>query len=72
MKHDLSALTRDFIEKDWLTRWNERLGNPDRTLRQVMRTYVEDLNITVAHLNDEMDWDCWDVNAFENAEVADV
>ena len=72
MKHDLSALTRDFIEKDWLTRWNERLGNPDRTLRQVMRTYVEDLNITVAHLDDEMDWDCWDVNAFENAEVADV
>ena len=72
MKHDLSALTRDFIEKDWLTRWNERLGNPDRTLRQVMRTYVEDLNITVAHLNDEMDWDCWDVNAFENEEVADV
>ena len=30
-KHDLSASTRDSIEKDWLKRWNERLCNPDRT-----------------------------------------
>ena len=72
MKHVLSTLTRDSIEKDWLTRWNERLGNPDCTSRQVMRNYVEDLDITIAHLDDEMDWDCWDVDAFEVAEVADV
>ena len=37
-----------------------------------MRTYVKDLDITVAHLDDEMDWDCWNVDAFEDAEVADV
>ena len=72
MKHDLTTSTRDSIEKDWLKRWNERLGNPDRTPRQVMRTYVEDLDITVTHLDDEMDWDCWDLDAFEDAEMADV
>jgi hypothetical protein len=48
MKHDLSHSVRDAIEKDWLERWKERLGNPDGTPRQVMRAYVEDLNITVA------------------------
>ena len=47
MKHDLNTSSRDSIEKDWLKRWTERLGNPDRTPRQVMRTYVEDLDITV-------------------------
>jgi hypothetical protein len=72
MKHDLTPSSRDSIEKDWLKRWTERLGNPDRTPRQVMRTYVEDLDITVAHLDDEMDWDCWDFDAFEDAAVADA
>ena len=65
MKLDLATTTRDSIEKDWLKRWNKRLGNPDRTPRQVMRTYVEDLDITVAHLDEEMDWDCWDFDAFD-------
>ncbi len=72
MKHDLTASTRDSIEKDWLTCWHERLGNPDRTPRQVMRTYVEDLDITVAHLDSEMDWDCWDHDAFDDVTMADV
>ena len=49
MKHDLTTSSWDSIEKDWLKRWTERLGNPDRTPRQVMRTYVEDLDITVTH-----------------------
>ncbi len=72
MKHGLTTSSRDSIEKDWLKRWTERLGNPDRIPRQVMRTYVEDLDITVAHLNDEMDWDCWEFDTFEDVEVADV
>ena len=58
MEHDLTTSTWDSVEKDWLKRWNKRLGNPDRTPCQVMRTYVEDLNITIAHLDDEMVWDC--------------
>ncbi len=59
MKHNLSHSVRDAIEKDWLERWKERLGNPDGMPRQVMRAYVEDLDIMVARLDDEMEWDCW-------------
>ncbi len=60
MKHDLSPTVRDAIEKDWIDRWRERLGNPDGTPWQIMRAYVEDMDITVACLDDEMDWTCWD------------
>ena len=72
MKKDLSASTRDSIEKDWLERWTARLGNPDRTPRQIMRTYVEDLDITVASLDDEMEWDCWANDAFEDSTIAEA
>jgi hypothetical protein len=37
-----------------------------------MHTYVEDLDITVAHLDGEMDWDCWDHDTFDDVNVADV
>jgi hypothetical protein len=63
MKNDLSASVRDAIEKDWLERWRECLGNPDGTPRQIMHTYVEDLDIILARLDDEMEWDCWADNA---------
>ncbi len=51
MKRDLSSAIRDTIEQDWVARWKERLGNPDKTPRQVLRAYVEDLDITVARLD---------------------
>ena len=60
MKKDLSAPIRDAIEQEWLAKWKDRLGNPTSTPRQVMRTYVEALDITVASLDDAMDWSCWD------------
>jgi hypothetical protein len=72
MKHDLSKSTRDAAEKKWLACWKECLGNPDRTPRQVVRMYVEDLDITVAHLDEEMDWDCWDVDTFKDPNMADA
>ncbi len=59
MKHNLSATAHDAVEKDWLARWKDRLGNPDVTPHQVMRTYVKALDITVACLDEEMDWGCW-------------
>jgi hypothetical protein len=55
MKNDLSTSVRDTIECDWLAKWKEWLGNLANTPRQIMRTYVEALNIAVACLNDEMD-----------------
>jgi len=59
MKRDMSDSVRDAIEKDWLARWKERLDNPDRTPCQVLRAYVEELDITVAGLDEAMEWDCW-------------
>jgi hypothetical protein len=59
------STVRDAIKKDWLARWKERLGNRDVTPRQVMRTYVKNLDIMVAHLNSEMGWGCWDNNNYD-------
>ena len=56
------------IEADWLARWKDKLGNPTSTPRQVLRAYVADLDITVAHLDDEMEWDLWE----DDDLVADV
>ena len=59
MKRDLSDSVRDAIEKYWLAHWKEHLYNPDRTPRQVLRAYVEELDITVAGLDEAMEYDCW-------------
>jgi hypothetical protein len=60
MKNNLSLVACNMIEREWLAHWKEPLGHPDVTPCQVMRLYVEQLNITVARLNDKMDWDVWD------------
>jgi hypothetical protein len=60
MKVNLSPQLRDSIEKEWLDCWKERLGNPSQTPRQILRAYVEELDITVAGLDDQMEWDTWD------------
>ena len=59
MKRDMSNSVRDAIEKDWLAHWKDHLNNPDRTPRQVLRAYVEELDITVAGLDEAMEWECW-------------
>jgi hypothetical protein len=59
MKRGMSDSVRDAIEKDWLARWKDCLDNPDRTPHQVLRAYVEELDITVAGLDEAMEWDCW-------------
>ena len=58
-KASLSESDRSEIENKWLTRWRERLGQPARTPRQVMRFYCEHMNITPDMLDRAMDWDCW-------------
>ncbi len=68
MKKDLSASLRDAIEQEWLSKWKEYLRNPSSTPRQVMRTYVETLDITVTGLDKEMDWSCWDIDVDEESE----
>ena len=71
MKNVLSPSVRDTIETEWLARWKDKLGNPTATPRQVLRAYVADLDITVAHLDDEIEWDLWD-DEDVMAEDADV
>ncbi len=60
MKNDLSSALRDSIEKEWLARWKERLGNPQQTPHQVLPAYVEELDITVAGLDNQMEWEYWE------------
>jgi hypothetical protein len=62
MKNDLSTSLSDAIEQEWLEKWMDYLGNPSSTPRQILRTYVEALDITVAGLDEEMDRSCWDCN----------
>jgi hypothetical protein len=66
MKHNMSATIWDSIEKEWLDRWKECLSNPTQTPRQVLRAYVEALDITVAGLDDAMEWDYWDNNGIDD------
>jgi hypothetical protein len=66
MKHDMSTTLRDSIEKEWLDRWKERLGNPSQTPRQVLQAYVEELDITVAGLEGTMEWDYWDDDVIDD------
>ena len=55
MKKDLSPSLRDQVEKEWLDRWKEKLDNPIRTPRQVLRSYVADLGISVSDLDAAME-----------------
>jgi hypothetical protein len=58
-KTSLSNVERNEIESKWIARWKERLGQPARTPRQVMRTYCDAMNITEDTLDLAMDWECW-------------
>ena len=67
-KRDLSDEVKDKIESEWLARWRSAVGNPNRNLRRVMKTYLDLLDITVDDLDDQMRWDCWP----EGDEVYDI
>ncbi len=69
MKNDMSPAIHDSIKKEWLDHWQEHLGNPTATLGQVMRAYVEELDVTVSGLDEQMEWDAW---ANDNADVSAV
>jgi hypothetical protein len=59
MKSSITPADRDKIESALLMRWKERLGNPSRLPRKVMRMYLEDMDITSDDLDAQMDWECW-------------
>jgi hypothetical protein len=58
-KDQLSETKKSSIEEKWIARWRNKVGQPTRTPRQVMRMYCNKLDITTEHLIEAMDWDCW-------------
>jgi hypothetical protein len=69
MKHAISPALRDSIEKEWLDHWKECLGNPMQTPQQGLHTYVEELDITVAGLDNQMEWEFWDDDYFDKPQL---
>jgi hypothetical protein len=53
---------RDKIETAWLQRWKDKLGNPSRLPRKVMKAYLDYMDISAEVLDDQMDWECWPVD----------
>ena len=56
------------IEEDWLAKHRERLQKTDsRTPRQILRAYADDNNLTVADIDNQLDWNSWDLASPDNA-----
>ena len=53
---------REKIETAWLQRWKEKLGNPSRLPRTVMKAYIDYMDISEDVLDHQMDWECWPVD----------
>ena len=52
------------IEEDWLAKHRDRLQQTDsRTPRQILRAYADDNDLTVADIDDQIDWNAWDMDA---------
>ena len=58
-KRDLLDDVKDKIESEWLARWHTAVGNLKRNPRQVMKTYLDLLDIMVDDLDEQMRWECW-------------
>ncbi len=61
MKGHLSDAARDSIESNWVNQWKDQLENPPRKPCQVMRTYLDNLDMSEDVLDVQFDWACWDV-----------
>jgi hypothetical protein len=59
VKHSMTSTDHDKLEAAWLECWKEKLGNPSRMPRKVMRTYLEYMDISSDILDTQMDWECW-------------
>jgi hypothetical protein len=58
----IGSADRDKIEKAWLLRWKDNLGNPSHLPRKVMKAYLDYMDISAETLDDQMDWECWPVD----------
>jgi len=58
-KREASADMKDKLETAWLTKWKEKLNNPGRTPRKVMKAYLEQYDTSVDAIDAQMCWECW-------------
>jgi hypothetical protein len=59
VKQSISDEDKRKIESNWVRRWKDELGEPQRSPWQVMKAYCADLDISPDHLDRVMDWACW-------------
>ncbi len=53
--HKISKAEKSSIEEKWTAYWRDKLGQPNRTPRQVMWAYCDELDIMTEHLITAMD-----------------
>ena len=55
----MTNVERDKVETAWLHCWKEKLGNPSRLPRKVMRAYINYMDISEDVLDQQINWECW-------------
>ena len=61
MSNQVTSEMMTKIESDWLAKHREKLQQQDsRTPRQVLRAFADDNDLTVADIDDQIDWTAWD------------
>ena len=64
MTNQVSAELMNKIEREWLTKHRERMQREDtRTPRQVLRTFADDYDLTVAEIYSQRDWNVWEYDS---------
>ena len=63
MRNQVSAKMMSKIKTKWLSKHQERLQQIDAcTPCQVLRAFADDNNLTVADIDNQMDWTVWEYN----------
>ena len=61
------------IENDWLSKHKDCLKQTDaRTPQQILRAYAVDNDLTVADIENQMDWTAWDLEHPDETAGADT
>lgn len=60
MRDHLNDRQRTQIMDAWMKRHREKLGRPRNGPRQVTRTYMEDLDLSMADIGAQLDWEAWE------------
>ena len=67
MMNQVSAEMMNKIEQEWLAKHRERIQQLNAcTPRQVLRTFADDSDLTVAEIDSQMDWNVWEYESLTN------